>query len=93
MANIIRGKGTLISSENVEYAVKFEFEGIPTTLGVPGLPPESVEQSYSGQVWRLDNVALEKGHYELHAADGAKYRVEHLGTLWSVLGSVSSARS
>ena len=93
MANTIRGEGTLISDEGVKYAVRFEFEGIPTTWGVPGLPPQSEELSYSGRVERLDNAPLERGHYELHAADGAKYHVENLGTLWSVLGSVSSVRS
>jgi hypothetical protein len=34
MAQIIRGKGTLIGDANVEYAVEAEFQGIETTSRV-----------------------------------------------------------
>lgn len=91
MAETIRGKGTLIDIgkiENLKYAVEFKFDG---TDSMSGLPPALTreEPSYSGQVWRLDGVALEKGPYELHAADGVKYRVENRGTHWAVIGLVS----
>jgi hypothetical protein len=55
MAATIRGNGTLMDigkTENLKYAVGFEFQGIETTTPVPGLPPETVDWSYSGQVWR-----------------------------------------